>query len=62
MTATPLDATAASSGRGATAASSVRRLVAKAVDPPRSSGGDVGHKRKLDSYAVEVCRGVGGWQ
>jgi hypothetical protein len=32
----------------------VRRLVAKAVDPPPGRAGDVGHQRKLTSYAVEV--------
>jgi hypothetical protein len=31
-----------------------RQLVAKAVDPPRGRAGDAGHRRKLDSYAVEV--------
>lgn len=46
-------------------ASGTRRLVAKAVDPPKGRAGDVGHQRKLDAYAVEVtlyelCVCVGG--
>lgn len=46
--------TAAAAAAAAAAGGGPRTLVAKAVDAPRGAASDVGHQRKLRSYAVEV--------